>query len=219
MQTARASLEQSSEQIRALLEARDTDTLTGLVTSFAMLPPEKFTAYANAVYAIAHETGVDIGALVERQIARSNEQLSEAVETLAKERPGRRRRRFRLISKSMEAARAATSRCTGSGAGHRSAAEALVVGLVGGVAHEPVERRRVGHRGCGSQRARPACRAGSCAPAPHLLAGSVAGNRVDLVDPIGHVPRRAGVAQALADCARPAHRRAPRPRAASRTAA
>lgn len=48
MQTARASLEQSSEQIRALLEARDTETLTELVTSFAMLPPEKFAAYANA---------------------------------------------------------------------------------------------------------------------------------------------------------------------------
>lgn len=107
MQTARASLEQSSEQIRALLEARDTDTLTELVTSFAMLPPEKFTAYANAVYAIAHETGVDIGALVERQIARSNEQLSEAVEALAKNAPGGAGGAFDFISKSMEAARAA----------------------------------------------------------------------------------------------------------------
>ncbi len=107
MQTTRASLEQSSEQIRALLEARDTDRLTELVTSFAMLPPEKFSAYANAVYAIAHETGVDIGALVERQIARSNEQLSEAVEALAKNAPGGTGGAFDFISKSMEAARAA----------------------------------------------------------------------------------------------------------------
>lgn len=107
MQTARASLELSSEQIRALLEARDTDRLTELVTSFAMLPPEKFAAYANAVYAIAHETGVDIGALVEKQVARSNEQLSEAVEALAKTSPGGAGGAFDFITKSMDAARTA----------------------------------------------------------------------------------------------------------------
>lgn len=107
MQTARASLEQSSEQIRALLEARDIEKLTSLVTSFAMLPPEKFAAYANAVYAIAQETGVDIGALVEQQVARSNEQLSEAVETLAKNAPGGAGGAFDFITKSMEAARTA----------------------------------------------------------------------------------------------------------------
>lgn len=107
MQTARTSLEQSSEQIRALLEARDTETLTALVTSFAMLPPEKFSAYANAVYTIAQETGVDIGALVEQQIARSNEQLAEAVETLARSAPGGAGGALDFITQSMDAARAA----------------------------------------------------------------------------------------------------------------
>ncbi|MCO5100543.1 MAG: phasin family protein [Burkholderiaceae bacterium] len=107
MQTARASLEQSSEQIRALLESRDTDRLTELVTSFAMLPPEKFAAYANAVYAIAHETGADIGTLVSQQIARSNEQLSETVEALARNAPGGAGGALDFITKSMDAARAA----------------------------------------------------------------------------------------------------------------
>ncbi len=107
MQTARASLEQSSEQIRALLEARDTETLTELVTSFAKLPPEKFTAYANAVYAIAQETGVNIGSLVEQQIARSNEQLAETVATLAQGAPGGTGGAFDFITKSMDAARTA----------------------------------------------------------------------------------------------------------------
>ena len=36
LQTARASLEQSSEQINALLAARDTKALTDLVTSIAL---------------------------------------------------------------------------------------------------------------------------------------------------------------------------------------
>ncbi len=117
MQTARASLEQSSEQIRALLEARDTETLTELVTSFAKLPPEKFAAYANAVYAIAQETGVDIGALVEQQVARSNEQLAEAVESLAQGAPGGVGGAFDFISKSMDAARAAYDQMQSAAAG------------------------------------------------------------------------------------------------------
>lgn len=106
MQTARTSLEQSTEQIRALLETRDTETLTALVTSFAMLPPEKFGAYANAVYTIAQETGVDIGALVEQQITRSNAQLAEAVETLARSAPGGAGGAVDFIARSMDAARA-----------------------------------------------------------------------------------------------------------------
>lgn len=107
MQTARTSLEQSSEQIRALLETHDTETLTQLVTSFAMLPPGKFAAYANAVYAIAQETGVDIGALVEQQVARSNAQLAQAVETLAQQAPGGAGGAVDFITQSMNAARAA----------------------------------------------------------------------------------------------------------------
>lgn len=107
MKTAQASLEESSEQISALLNARDTATLTELVTSLAKLSPEKFSAYANAVYAIAHETGVDIGGLVEKQIAHSNEQLASTVEALAKNAPGGANGAVDFIRQSMDAARAA----------------------------------------------------------------------------------------------------------------
>lgn len=105
MQTARTSLEESSEQIRALLEARDTETLARMVTGFAMLPPDRFAAWANAIYAIAQETGTDIGALVEQQIEHSNEQLADAVAALARSSPGGTSGAFDFISRTMEAAR------------------------------------------------------------------------------------------------------------------
>lgn len=105
IETARASLEQSSEQINALLSVRDTQTLAELVTSFAKLSPDKFTAYANAVYAISRETGTDIGALVEKQVAQSNEQISAAIAALAQNAPSGSGAAVDFITQSIEAAK------------------------------------------------------------------------------------------------------------------
>src|SRR5690606_22208206 len=88
MQTARAALEQSTEQIEALLTARDAKTLTDLATSMAKLPPEQFAAYARAVYAISSETGTDLAALVQKQMGDGNAKLAAAIESLAKAGPG-----------------------------------------------------------------------------------------------------------------------------------
>lgn len=107
METARASLEESTEQIRALLSTRDVNTLTELVSSLARLSPEKFTAYANAVYAISSETGSELRAMLEKQIAESNDQLTATVEALAQNTPGGQDGTFDFISKSLDAARAA----------------------------------------------------------------------------------------------------------------
>lgn len=87
METAKASLNDASEQIRALLAAKDAKTLTELVSSYTKPSPEKFSAYAKAVYAISQETGTDLSKLIEKQIAESNAQLVEAIETLAKSAP------------------------------------------------------------------------------------------------------------------------------------
>ncbi len=105
IETARASLEQSSEQINALLSARDSQTLAELVTSFAKLSPEKFAAYANAVYAISRETGTDIGAIVEKQVAQSNEQFAAAIAALAQKAPSGSGAALDFITQSMEAAK------------------------------------------------------------------------------------------------------------------
>jgi phasin family protein len=107
MQTARAALEQSSEQIDALLSARDAARLSELVTSFAKLSPEKFAAYANAVYAISRETGTELGAMIEKQIAESNAQLAAAVQALAKNAAAGPGGANEFIMQSMNAAKAA----------------------------------------------------------------------------------------------------------------
>lgn len=107
MQTARTALEQSAEQINALLSARDAKTLTDLVTSMARLSPEQFTAYANAVYTISSETGSEVAALVQKQIQESNAQLSAAVESLAKGAPAGSANATDFITQSMNATKAA----------------------------------------------------------------------------------------------------------------
>ena len=87
LQATKASLEQSTEQIRALLAAKDVKTLTDLVASFAQPTPEKFTSYAKAVYAIASETNADLANMVQQQIAKGNQQFTAAIEQLAKNAP------------------------------------------------------------------------------------------------------------------------------------
>ena len=107
MQTARAALEESTDQINALLSARDAKTLAELATSFARLSPDKFAAYANAVYAISKETGSELGAMVEEQIAESNAQLAATIESLAKNAPPGSTGAVDFITQSMNAAREA----------------------------------------------------------------------------------------------------------------
>ena len=87
LEAARSAMEQSAEQIRALLAAKDVNTLTNLVATFAQPSAEKFTAYAQAVYAITSETNADLTKMVQQQIARQNEQLAAAIEELAKNAP------------------------------------------------------------------------------------------------------------------------------------
>lgn len=87
LQTARASMEASGEQIRELLEARDIRTLTELVASYSKPRPEAFRAYAQAVYAISRETSSELAGLVEEQIAESQRRLYAAIEDLAAKAP------------------------------------------------------------------------------------------------------------------------------------
>jgi len=107
LQTARASLEQSSEQINALLAARDTKALADLVTSLARPPQDQFSAYAKAVYAIYRDANQDFASLLDKQVAASNRQLAESVETLARTAPAGSEGVVSLIRQSMAAAQTA----------------------------------------------------------------------------------------------------------------
>lgn len=87
LEAARASLEQSAAQIHALLSAKDADTLAQLVTAMTQSSPEKFTAYAQAVTAIARDTQTDLARVVREQIERANQQIAATVEAMARNAP------------------------------------------------------------------------------------------------------------------------------------
>ncbi len=106
LQAARSSLEQSAEQIRALLSARDANTLAQLVTAMARPSPEKFTAYAQAVAAIAQDTQSDLARLVREQIERTNQQMAAAVETMARNAPAGSEGAVGFIRQAMQTATA-----------------------------------------------------------------------------------------------------------------
>lgn len=107
MKTAQATLEESNEQIKALLAAKDAKALTALVTSFSQPSPEKFTAYANAVYAISKEANSDLTAMVEKQIADSNKKLEATIAELASKAPAGSEGAVNFIKQALAAAQAA----------------------------------------------------------------------------------------------------------------
>ncbi len=107
MKTAREALEQSSEQIAALMQARDARSLSDLVTSMARLSSDQFSAYAQAIYSISSETGTDIAEMIRKQVAQSNAQLAATVESLAKSAPGTTGGTNDFIAQSLNAARTA----------------------------------------------------------------------------------------------------------------
>lgn len=87
LQTARASMEATGEQIRELLAARDVQALTELVTSLSKPRSDEFKAYAQAVYAISRETGNDLAAMIEEQVSESQRRLYAVVEEMAAKAP------------------------------------------------------------------------------------------------------------------------------------
>jgi len=131
METAKSSLEQSTEQIRALLAAKDAQTLTELVTSYTKPSPDKFTAYAKAVLAISKDTGSDLSAMVEKQIAESNAQLAASIEELAKNAPAGSEGAIAFVRQALTAAGKAYEQVNSATKQFAEKAEASMAGATG----------------------------------------------------------------------------------------
>ncbi|MFA7666681.1 MAG: phasin family protein [Burkholderiaceae bacterium] len=87
VQAARASIEETTEAVKALLEAKDLKGLADLSNAGAQPAAEKFAAYAKHVYDIANATNGEISRLIEKQFAESNRQLYSAIDAMAKNAP------------------------------------------------------------------------------------------------------------------------------------
>lgn len=91
VQAARAGLEESNAQLKALLATKDVkalnDLLTDLFNQYSKPDPSKAAAYVKQVYDISSATTGEVSALIERQMSASQKQLLDSVEALAKSAP------------------------------------------------------------------------------------------------------------------------------------
>lgn len=87
VQAAKASMEESALQFKALFDAKDPKSFADLTVNAAQPAGDKFTAYAKHVYEIASETNNEIAKIVEKSFAENNRQLHAAIEALGKNAP------------------------------------------------------------------------------------------------------------------------------------
>lgn len=91
VQAARAGMEESNAQLKALMAAKDVktlnDMLTDLFNQYSKPDPSKAIAYVKQMYDITSATGNEVTALIDKQVSTSQKQLLESVETLAKNAP------------------------------------------------------------------------------------------------------------------------------------
>jgi phasin family protein len=83
----KSTMEESAEQMKALLEVKDVKTLADFAAGSAQPAADKMTAYTKHVYEITSDTGTEIAKLVEKQFADSNRQLHAAIDAMAKNAP------------------------------------------------------------------------------------------------------------------------------------
>jgi phasin family protein len=87
IQAVKASVNESSEQLKALFAAKDPKAFGEMAMVGVQPAAEKAVAYSTHVYEIASQTGTDIAKLFEKQFADSNKQLTAAMEAMAKNAP------------------------------------------------------------------------------------------------------------------------------------
>ncbi len=87
IQAIKASVTETSDQVKAALAVRDPKAFGDLAMVGAQPAVEKFTAYANHVYEIANDTGTEIAKIFEKQFSDGSRQLSAAIDAMAKNAP------------------------------------------------------------------------------------------------------------------------------------
>jgi phasin family protein len=111
VQAARAGMEESSAQLKALMAAKDVktlnDMLTDLFTQFSKPDSSKAVEYVRQVYDISTATGSEVTALIEKQVASSQQQLLESVDALAKNAPPGAEAAVKALRQSVVSANAA----------------------------------------------------------------------------------------------------------------
>lgn len=104
VQAARAGMEESSAQLKALLAARDVSALNTLLADLLSQfskPEGNKAAYVKDVYDIAQQTHSQVAELIEKQVASSQQQLLAAVDALARNAPAGSEGAVKLLRQSV----------------------------------------------------------------------------------------------------------------------
>jgi phasin family protein len=107
IQAMKASMEETSEQFKALMGARDPKALADLAMAGAQPAADKAAAYTKHVYDIANETGTEIAKLFEKQFAEANVQFNAAIDAMAKNAPAGSEGMVTFVKSAMSAANSA----------------------------------------------------------------------------------------------------------------
>lgn len=87
LNTARAMIEDSMANLKALTEAKDPQAFVALQTSLVQPGAEKLVAYYRSVYEIASQNQEEISKLLESQFAELNKTMNAALDEAAKSAP------------------------------------------------------------------------------------------------------------------------------------
>jgi phasin family protein len=87
LNTARNLLEETVDQAKAFMNAKDPRELVALQTAFAQPALEKAIAYSRSIYEIASETREALGKIFEGQAAVVSTNMSGALDQIAKKAP------------------------------------------------------------------------------------------------------------------------------------
>jgi phasin family protein len=116
VQAAKAGMEESNAQLKALMAAKDVKTLnemlTDLFSQYSKPDTSKAVAYVKQVYDISSATGSEVTALIEKQVGSSQKQLLDSVDALAKNAPAGSEGAVNALRQSVVTANAAYQQVT-----------------------------------------------------------------------------------------------------------
>jgi len=115
MKTAKASMEQSAEQVKVLMGAKDVKGMTESMSSLSQPTADHMAAYAKDVYAITSETSQEVASMVEGQVEESNKQLFAAIDAMSKNAPAGSETAISFMKQSLTAARSAYEQANKAG--------------------------------------------------------------------------------------------------------
>ncbi|MFK7966710.1 MAG: phasin family protein [Burkholderiaceae bacterium] len=137
MKTAKAGMEQSAEQVKALMGAKDVKAMTETLSGLSQPNADHVTAYVKDAYAITSETSQEVVSMVEGQVDEGNKQLFAAIDAMAKNAPAGSETAISFMKQSLTAARAAYEQANKAG---KQAAE-LVENTMAPATKAPAKKR------------------------------------------------------------------------------